>query len=152
MTSNKTRIARIARLVALRQQQRRIREAEHARAQRLLESAADQKERCVAQCEALDNEHNTTIESELDPLDLELIGNARCAAKHQLRRASDEVSEASKETDERLGVLLEAHRAHRSLEMYHERAQTAFQRDLLRTEQRELDDFALRTTATDRGA
>lgn len=152
MSMNKTRIARIARLVALRQQQRRIREAEHAHAQRVLEQASSHKDRCAANCEALDVEHNATIEGELDPLDLELIGTARSAASRQLKRANLEALQAAQETEARLDTLLDAHRTHRSLELFHGRAETAFRRDQLRSEQRELDEFALRSIVTDRGA
>lgn len=152
MSMNKTRIARIARLVALRQQQRRIREAEHAHAQQVLEQASSHKERCVATCEALDVEHNATMEGELDPLDLEIIGTARKEASLKLKHADLEASQAARETEARLDTLLEAHRAHRSLELFHGRVETAFRRDLLRAEQRELDELSLRSTVTERGA
>lgn len=141
---NKARIARIARLVALRQQQRRLQEAVHATAQRKLELASQHRESCVEDCESLDRQHDEFLQEELDPADLELLGSARTHAGNKLKQASKKTDEASREANETRDGLLAAHRAHRSLEMYHGRIQTLHLKDLARAEQKDLDELAQR--------
>ena len=147
---NKARIVRIARLVALRQQQRRIREAEHAHAQALLDQASKARDAQRSDCEDLDRFHDETLCQELDPVDLDLIGSARNRAREQLAEAESHVEEATEEADARQVVLLEAYRSHRSLEMFHEKVRDAHHRDVARAEQKELDDLAQRATGTRR--
>lgn len=141
---NKARITRIARLVALRQQQRRLREVQHTAARRLLQQAEERHQDCSLRCAALDHEHDSTLLQEVSPLDLELLGQVRSLAAEELRTAQAEVSEATEEAEARHEDLLSAHRAHRSLEIFHDRAAVNFQRDQARAEQRELDDIAAR--------
>jgi flagellar export protein FliJ len=141
---NKTRITRLARLVALREQQQRVREAEHAAAIRLVRIAEERQLGCSERCEALDLEHDESLAREVSPLDLELLGIARSRAAEDLREAEIEVSEATEQAEARRDDLLSAHRAHRSLEIYHERVVHVFLREVARTEQRELDEMATR--------
>jgi flagellar biosynthesis chaperone FliJ len=141
---NKARIARIARLVALRQQQRRLQEAAHAVARRKLDLAEQQHERCVASCESLDRQHDDFLQGELDPAELELLGEARSFAGGKLKEAAVATTTASEEAEKSRESLLAAHRAHRSLEMYHGRMTTLHLREVARNEQKDLDELALR--------
>ena len=147
---NKARSARIARLVALRQQQRRVREARHAAAQRKVGRAEARRQDCASRCEALDLEHDSHLRREMSPLDLELLGEARSHAVEDRRVAENRMSEATKEADDRREELLVAHRDHRSLEIYHDKMDKNFKRDTARTEQRELDDIANRANTAKR--
>lgn len=140
----KSRIARIARLVELRQQQRRIREAEHAEAQRALDQANERHNQYVRICEDLDQDHNGSLENELDPSDLELICNARTVATKQKRKAQEQAHQAAGEAEKSREILLDAYRAHRSLEIFHDKARDAHRREVARAEQHELDEFAQR--------
>lgn len=141
---NKARIARIARLVALRQQQRRIQEAVHATAQQRLELATKHRECCEEDYEALARQHDDSLAEELEAADLELMGCARTHAGSRLKEASEAKERANEEAEKTREGLLDAHRAHRSLEMYHGRIQTLYFKDLARTEQKDLDELASR--------
>ncbi len=146
----KERIARIARLVRLRQQQRQLREAEHATAAQAVERAESLRARFVETMDDLDRQHDEAVGVEIDPLDLDLLGAARRAVHGRLREASDELSQAAVVVEERRAQLLDAHRAHRSLELYHDRLNEGYRRDSARAEQREIDELALRVAADGR--
>lgn len=139
---SKARIDRIARLVSLRTRQRRLRQAGHAAAQQELDRAAVRQQDCAASRDALDREHDDSVRGEVDPLDLELLGQARTRADHDLRAAESEVSRANELVRARREELLAAHRAQRALEIFHGKVLRAFEREVLLAEQRELDDIA----------
>lgn len=147
---NKARIARIARLVALRQQQRRLREARHSAAQREVHRAEVRRQNCASRCEALDHEHNERLRTEVSALDLELLGQARSHASDDRHTAEHHVSKASRAAERQREELLAAHKEHRSLEIYHDKADNEHRREAAKIEQRELDEIATQSAAMKR--
>jgi flagellar export protein FliJ len=139
------RLARLERLVDLRQQQRRQEEVRHAQARLALEDASTRQERCAKVCESLDREREEALSSEIDPVEMDSLYQARTAAGQTFDEATVAVCEAEREAEARREVLLEAHRRQRSLELYHERLHALQTLERSREEQRNLDEVALQS-------
>lgn len=145
------RIARMQRLVSLRLQERRQRELEHAEAELAAQQARESRELQANCCDDLDRQRDEFLAGEVSADDLELIAAARVAATRKLKAAGEAVVAAESQAGERRDLLIGAHQAHRSLEILHDKALTRQTRDELRSEQRELDDIALRALGLGRG-
>lgn len=146
----KRRVARMERLVSLRLQERRQREQEHAAAQRQATLAREAERACEERCADLDRQRDECLCGEVAVEDLAMISAARAAAAKRLRAAAETVAAAVNAADAERARLLGAHKAHRSLEILHDKQLDRLVREDARHEQRELDDIAIRSAAVGR--
>lgn len=139
------RMKRMARLVSLRLQQKKLKEAEHAAAEKKASHAYHHLTQCQDKCTELDRQlDDCLVGTELTAEDLVLFAQARTAAMRAKECAHEAVLRAEEEARELLGILLCAHKEHRSMEIIHEKVSGSVCRERACSEQREIDDIAQR--------